>query len=335
MINSYSRCVPTNTSLNNYNNCNSCNMKTEEKLSLIRSGLNNNLQYQKYNKVDFGTQTVGIIYPFKNPNQKEKSCNVINNNSASKSTYTYLNQISPGKGYWRVQLDHMYAHIKSYATKNANFRDLISEVNLGKIISTTVTEDSTEFTMSATFQYHGTTLVRTMKKEKVLHKFSNLLQDRMPEKKKLSIEDKKCHYEKQFLKSVGNRNSKLDEIQYFIDNGINVDAKNKHGMSALHIAVTTNYHKLVKLLLENGANINILSKPKNNTPLHDSILNGNDGIKIIEILLGFGADARRTNNKKQTPYDIAVNLGLKKIASLLYKHVTNKQIESCIIDKKL
>lgn len=36
-------------------------------------------------------------------------------------------------GYWRKQLDHISAHLRSYAQNNPEFRALIAEPRMGKV----------------------------------------------------------------------------------------------------------------------------------------------------------------------------------------------------------
>uniref|UniRef100_A0A8D0UZ01 DZANK-type domain-containing protein n=1 Tax=Sus scrofa TaxID=9823 RepID=A0A8D0UZ01_PIG len=47
-------------------------------------------------------------------------------------------------GYWRKQVDHIAAHLRSYAQNNPEFRALIAEPRMGKLISATVHEDGYE-----------------------------------------------------------------------------------------------------------------------------------------------------------------------------------------------
>lgn len=41
-----------------------------------------------------------------------------------------LTAISPGKGYWRQQVDHVCAHLKAFAVNQPDFRSLIGKRNL-------------------------------------------------------------------------------------------------------------------------------------------------------------------------------------------------------------
>ena len=37
-------------------------------------------------------------------------------------------------GYWRKQMDHICAHLKAHAANNAEFRSLVSEPKMGKVV---------------------------------------------------------------------------------------------------------------------------------------------------------------------------------------------------------
>lgn len=62
-----------------------------------------------------------------------------------------LTAVSPGKGYWRKQVDHMCAHLKAHAQNEAEFRALIGEPKMGKLLTSTVQEDGYELSVTLTF----------------------------------------------------------------------------------------------------------------------------------------------------------------------------------------
>ncbi|XP_063104711.1 double zinc ribbon and ankyrin repeat-containing protein 1 isoform X3 [Cavia porcellus] len=84
------------------------------------------------------TQTVGLFYPF------GRQLAVRGPEPEGRGRGPPLTAISPGRGYWRKQLDHISAHLRSYAQNNPEFRALISEPRMGKLISATVHEDGCE-----------------------------------------------------------------------------------------------------------------------------------------------------------------------------------------------
>ena len=40
-----------------------------------------------------------------------------------------LSSVSPGKGYWHQQIDHICAHLKAYATNRADYRAVIGRID--------------------------------------------------------------------------------------------------------------------------------------------------------------------------------------------------------------
>lgn len=89
-------------------------------------------------KKDTGTQTVGLFYP----SSRRLAAKELE--LETRSRRPPLTAVSPGRGYWRKQLDHISAHLRSYAQNNPEFRALVSEPRMGKLISATVHEDGCE-----------------------------------------------------------------------------------------------------------------------------------------------------------------------------------------------
>ena len=56
-------------------------------------------------------------------------------------------------------------------------------------------------------------------------------------------------------------------LQCFLENGGNIDVKNKRGYTPLHIAARNDFEHIVRFLLENGAHIDAVDKYLS-TPLH-------------------------------------------------------------------
>ncbi|NXH85393.1 DZAN1 protein, partial [Edolisoma coerulescens] len=84
---------------------------------------------------DKGTQTIGLFYPSSKLLEK-KELELISQKEKMEKMSDHkplLTAISPGKGYWRKQLDHVCAHLRSYAQNNLEFRTLIGEPQMGKI----------------------------------------------------------------------------------------------------------------------------------------------------------------------------------------------------------
>ena len=80
---------------------------------------------------------------------------------------------------------------------------------------------------------------------------------------------------------------------------------NNNGLSLLHYSVIKNNKKILELLLNNGADVNIKSSKMKRTPLHLAyIYQNNSSDDIINLLIKYGAkdDILDSNNKKPSQY---------------------------------
>ncbi|XP_032849939.1 double zinc ribbon and ankyrin repeat-containing protein 1 isoform X2 [Tyto alba] len=102
---------------------------------------------------DKGTQTIGLFYPSSKLLEKKELELISQKEKLEKRSdhKPLLTAISPGKGYWRKQLDHVCAHLRSYAQNNLEFRALIGEPQMGKINSATIREDDYEVTITLNY----------------------------------------------------------------------------------------------------------------------------------------------------------------------------------------
>ncbi len=80
-------------------------------------------------KSEAATQTYGIYYP----SAKDLDLLITQNKKLLaehefKEQRPVLTSVSPGKGYWRKQLDHVCAHLKTYAANQPDFRALIGNI---------------------------------------------------------------------------------------------------------------------------------------------------------------------------------------------------------------
>ncbi|NWV22176.1 DZAN1 protein, partial [Origma solitaria] len=104
-------------------------------------------------KEEKGTQTIGLFYPSSKLLEKKELELISQKEKVEKMSdhKPLLTAISPGKGYWRTQLDHVCAHLRSYAQNNPEFRTLIGEPQMGKINYATISEDDCEVTITLNF----------------------------------------------------------------------------------------------------------------------------------------------------------------------------------------
>lgn len=98
-----------------------------------------------------------------------------------------------------------------------------------------------------------------------------------------------------------------------------INACNSLGETALHVASATGRIKMVQLLLDAGANINVMTKPEDRTPLHLACLNNHvDTAKLLLNCATCNVDIK--DRKGDTPLHLATVAGNVKSVSLLIRY---------------
>jgi ankyrin repeat protein len=93
-------------------------------------------------------------------------------------------------------------------------------------------------------------------------------------------------------------NGDLDEARKLLDDGVDVNAGDKDGMTPLHSAVWEGNSEMAALLLARGAKVNARAEG-GYTPLHTAALRGNS--EMAAFLLDNGADVNARSDKGGTP----------------------------------
>ena len=122
---------------------------------------------------------------------------------------------------------------------------------------------------------------------------------------------------------TGQLNKKQKVASILVDHGIDVNAVDKKGQTALHIVSKhKNSLRLLLLLLDEGAQLNVIDK-HGYTPLMIATINGHIG--VVKILLSYGADIFVETEKiirKRLSWTLQVTVK-EKILQLLLHHVYN------------
>jgi len=106
-------------------------------------------------------------------------------------------------------------------------------------------------------------------------------------------------------------------VNYLIDNGADIRAKDKKGITILTHAARTGNLNVVKNLVGNGANVHVKS-PRGVTALYAAAINGHND--IVEFLISRGADIDVKLNDGETPLMAAVWSGqVETVALLIHK----------------
>nr|XP_060630259.1 double zinc ribbon and ankyrin repeat-containing protein 1 [Anolis sagrei ordinatus] len=287
-------------------------------------------------KKEQGTQTTGLFYPSSKHLEKKESDLISQKEKHSKihDHNPLLTAISPGRGYWRKQLDHVCAHLRSYAQNNLEFRTSVGEPQMGKLISATVHKDDYQVSLQINYALAGNKDILTIKPMpfdeydlstiKAASEVSQRISSLNKNSKKitetrtsLEKEDTLNSESRQLLKEVGPEgHGELFLIEQLIDEGADPNCTNSDDQPALTVAVLNNYHEIIPVLIAKGADIDHQSGLHNNTALHEAVLLGSKGWKCTEALLGCNADVTKKNASGLSAYDLALKSGSDKIISL-------------------
>ena len=94
----------------------------------------------------------------------------------------------------------------------------------------------------------------------------------------------------------------------------NLPSQNGYHVYPIHAAVTSNFESITKMLIEAGADVNVVQSSRT-TPLHAAAQNGN--IELLITLLERGARVDIKNDTGKTAADLASEKGYYEIAQIL------------------
>ncbi|XP_051831827.1 double zinc ribbon and ankyrin repeat-containing protein 1 isoform X3 [Antechinus flavipes] len=298
-------------------------------------------------KKDKGTQTIGLFYP-SNKLFVKKEMDFLSQKERQEKRNDHrplLTAISPGRGYWRKQLDHIFAHLKSYAQNNPNFRALVGEPRMGKLLSATIHEDN--YSVSIRLNYMQIT--KTIFSNKPIN-----YEQYFPSP---TTEGQNGHYGRHFYTVNENNQSTSDStgdiknirkirpfqrkedflspesrhllkeislkgdgrsfvVEQMLDEGADPNCTNNEDRPSLTVAVLNKHHEAIPVLLQKGADIDHQSGPLGNTALHEACLLGPEGKKCVAALLRYNASIRKKNEEGESAYDLALKMGNDEIISL-------------------
>jgi ankyrin repeat protein len=95
----------------------------------------------------------------------------------------------------------------------------------------------------------------------------------------------------------------LEKLEYFIDSGVDLNAQNFEGQTALFLASSLGLEQTVEFLLSNGANAN-LATLEETTPLMAAASMGYK--RIVRLLIAFGAHVNAQDEEGDTALHMAI-----------------------------
>ncbi|XP_024658512.1 double zinc ribbon and ankyrin repeat-containing protein 1 isoform X4 [Maylandia zebra] len=289
--------------------------------------------------VDQCTQTVGLYYPSGTELQRKEQHRALQllRKQVQSDRHPPLTAISPGRGYWRKQLDHICAHLRSYAQNNAPFRALLGEPRLGRMVSAVIQEDRREVSLTVSFAaaelqekqvgadddmgspgggFELASWTKTLSSVAEQTGWTGSDQLSAPPSKPY-LTPKPLVKDVQLLTELGPGRGEVGVIQQLLDQGADPSCCRSDGLHALAVAVVNGHHDVLPVLVQRGADVDQQSGRMKNTALHEAAALGSAGVPCAEVLLSCKANVRRRNAAGQTAYDVAASLGCSSMASLL------------------
>ncbi|MAP86232.1 hypothetical protein CMK16_02470 [Candidatus Poribacteria bacterium] len=119
----------------------------------------------------------------------------------------------------------------------------------------------------------------------------------------------------------------IEAVKQHLAKGMDVDAKNKDGATALHVAAILGQYEVAELLIQKGANVNV-SGDDGGTALHAAAFLGQ--YEVAKLLVQKGADVNARKNDGVTAMDVLkVDWGTTEfIARLLQIQVDREKVEA-------
>ncbi|WP_264707049.1 ankyrin repeat domain-containing protein [Wolbachia endosymbiont (group A) of Acrocera orbiculus] len=111
--------------------------------------------------------------------------------------------------------------------------------------------------------------------------------------------------------------------QSILENGEDIDAQDKDGVTPLHWAVADNNKELAKLLIKHGADVDARNRDKH-TPLHYAAVHGY--VEIAKYLIDNGANVNAQDQDEHIPLYFAVTNDNKELAKLLIKYGADRSL---------
>ena len=254
-------------------------------------------------------------------------------------------------------MDHVCSHVRAHAQHNPDFRALIGEPKLGKIITATVHEDlrGEEVVLTVTFARRdkqgawkdetsgvevGLNSMRISRKDERRGSEEaargKLKKQRRKAGKERNKETTLNEEDRLLLKELGPKGKgDVEKVEQLLSEGANPVSETSDGTPAIILATRNKHDESIVALVAGGANVDAKTSAKGNTALHEAVLLGPAGLKCVDALLGQGAKASLKNNAGQTPYDLAVSSGHDSIAQKFTASVGDEMLQKLTKPQKV
>jgi len=121
---------------------------------------------------------------------------------------------------------------------------------------------------------------------------------------------------------------KTEEVSLFFTAGFSPDTKDKKGIPLVCIAARNGHLNTLKLLIDSGAQVNLIAEDRGSNALFDSALIRNKD--IVKTLIEAGADVNIQSKDGQTALIVVVGAGDDEIVEILFKAGADLDIKDAL-----
>ena len=126
--------------------------------------------------------------------------------------------------------------------------------------------------------------------------------------------------------------NKMNIVTFLLENGAQIDTRNRKGSSPLHIAAIRSKVEVLVALIQKGADVNVFDKD-GNSPLYLAVVEGY--MDKANALIEAGADLNSRNMRDQSPVMGAILTKNDSIAMLLFsKGASFTDSDSCKVKEE-
>ncbi|XP_054866236.1 double zinc ribbon and ankyrin repeat-containing protein 1 isoform X2 [Amphiprion ocellaris] len=217
--------------------------------------------------VDRSTQTVGLYYPSATELHRKEQQRA---EKLSRDRRPPLTAVSPGQGYWRKQLDHVCAHLRSYTQNHAPFRALLGEPRLGQVVSAVVQEDRYEVSLTVSFMSAGREIKQVSPEEDGAGPSGGGIGPVVRAESLSSVTERSInghsvikHNQKLkpavkdtlLLKELGTGGGQVSAMQQLLDQGVDPSCCGGDSRHALADTMVNGHHDVLPVLVQRGADV--------------------------------------------------------------------------------
>ena len=120
------------------------------------------------------------------------------------------------------------------------------------------------------------------------------------------------------------KNGQISLIRNLLKDNVDINALNAKGLSPLHLAVIEGNIEVTKLLISEGANIEVTDSKWGSSPLLYACQNGRT--KIVKLLVEMGADIKAESDDDTSAIHFAAQSGKSDLIDFLLQKILSLEV---------